>query len=115
MSRGYPGHYCLVTPSKTGNLESTYRSEDGVTWAQVASSAPWAAREGHALVNVQVGGERRLLVLAGRTVAGGAMTYLSDVWASVDGGVQWQQVRLRGKREGWEGLGVGSVSKEGSS
>jgi hypothetical protein len=82
-----------------GKPESTYRSEDGATWDQVTSSAPWAAREGHALVDGQVGGERRLLLLAGRTVASSAMTYLSDVWSSLDGGVQWQQVRLW-KREG---------------
>jgi hypothetical protein len=72
-----------------------YRSADGSTWEQVTGSAPWSAREGHEVVNALARGRRQrlLLLMGGRTVAsGGAMTYLNDVWSSVDGGAQWQQV-----------------------
>jgi len=39
---------------ETGVLNDVWGSAGGSTWALLAPSAPWAARSGHALLNLQV-------------------------------------------------------------
>ena len=39
---------------ETGVLNDVWGSTGGETWALLAPSAPWAARSGHALLNLQV-------------------------------------------------------------
>ena len=60
-------------------------SPNGLDWTPVTAAAAWSAREGHALVSQN----QSLYVIAGRTLSAQSQnTYLSDVWASVDG-ISW--------------------------
>jgi len=68
------------------------KSYDGHQWLLIAAAAPWKAREGHQLLNVVVNGRREMLLMGGRTVSGGRMEYLNDLWLSSDGGAHWSLV-----------------------
>ncbi len=57
------------------------RSAAGVTWMSRTANAAWAAREGHTSVIDAAGA---IYVIGGY----GGTIYLSDVWASTDGGAR---------------------------
>ncbi|CAK0856556.1 unnamed protein product, partial [Prorocentrum cordatum] len=71
-----------------GPLGDVWRSWDGgLSWEEVAASAPWAARSGAAAV--AVGREEAEILLLGGFAA---RDYLADVWLSADAGQSWSQV-----------------------
>jgi hypothetical protein len=64
-----------------------WASVDGSTWTLQTSSAGWAPRGFHALVN----NGSALFLYGGRVNAGSDVSY-GDVWLSMDIGVSWQRV-----------------------
>ncbi len=62
-------------------------STAGITWTNVAATAPWAARAGHTSVVDAAGA---IYVIGG--VSGTTGTTYHDVWASTDGGARPESV-----------------------
>ncbi len=82
-----------------GSVGCRARSAAGVTWTNRTSSAPWAAREGHASVIDAAGA---IYVIGGWN---GNYIYYSDVWASTDGGAVVEGVLkgyVQGTQEGYQ-------------
>ncbi len=70
----------------TGLANDVWRSTDqGATWTQRTSSAPWAIRHRHAAVALSDGS---LVLMGGYAWPGGIM---NDVWRSTDQGATWTQ------------------------
>jgi hypothetical protein len=79
-SRGTLGVLSVYANRCAHSCRSVARVAAGKNWNLVIARAPWAARFGHTTVIDATGA---IYVIGGRGDTG---TYLSDVWASTDGG-----------------------------
>ena len=78
---------CYQDGLKRSFLGDVWSSEDGKSWKQLTSDAPWKARSGLRLVSFK----EELYVIAGE-VGFTPDTQLGDIWRSADGGVSWKLV-----------------------
>ena len=77
-------------------LEDVWSSQDGETWNQVSSSAPWLGRRGHASVVFDDGSGEAIYLIGGFEVneETGYRQYTNDVWRSIDG-AEWTRIKER--------------------
>ncbi len=77
------------TPLAGGGIGTSdvYRSNDGVTWQTMTTTAPWGPRVLH--MAASFGGA--LYVMGGQTNGADWTSAQNDVWKSTDGGVTWTQ------------------------
>ena len=90
----HPGDY-------SGSSNNTWRSVDqGVTWTEMTTQAPWVSRWQHGGVALPDGN----IVIFGGGIGANGVPPFNDIWKSTDEGATWTQINASA---GWSAREVG--------
>ncbi len=80
------GFYVDEISGERGYVNDLWKTQDGVTWEEVAGDGPWDARMNHAMLSTDTG----LYIFGGFCQDGEGPHYLSDMWKY--DGTEWAEL-----------------------